>query len=186
MRKQFLFIIAILLVSFTVTAQTTKSKTTQQKAKPVAKKTTIKTKQSSTIGSTGWSAEEKTVFLDACIKEMNWSKDSSAMYCSCMLSKIEKLYPTAIASEKMTQEKALELAKECLTGGEPSRWTAKERTEFATQCEATASKSLGADKAKSYCSCMLVKIEKQFPNPVDVAEMTQETVSRWAEECRKQ
>lgn len=188
MRKQFLFLLSAFLLTASLHAQSSKAKPKAAPSKPklVAKKTTSGTKQYAATTAAGWSTEEKTVFFNACIKELNWSKDSSTRYCNCMLAKIEKLYPSAKESENLTQEKAVELAKACLASEVgSSNWGAKERTEFSKQCEAVATKNVGADKAKSYCDCMLVKIEKEFPNPADVSQMKQETVAKWAEECNK-
>lgn len=188
MRKQFLFLLGVLVLSVTVQAQSSKSKpkATQTKAKPVAKKTGS-AKQYAAIKTTGWPEDERTVFFDACIKELNWSKDSATRYCNCMLAKIEKIYPTAAESENLTQEKAVELAKECLAAEtKSSGWGAKERNEFTTECETAAAKNIGAEKAKTYCACMLVKVEREFPNPADISKMKQESVMKWAEECNKQ
>ena len=188
MKKVCLLLTGIFLLFITTHAQTSKGKPAKPKATSVRKKVTG-TKQSkpSTTINAGWTTPEREYFIEACLKELTWSKDSSTRYCNCMLQKIENLYPSAAASDKLSDEEALAMAKDCIAFGMSSTsWGANERTEFIKQCEASASKGAGAEKAKAYCACMLPKVEKACPNPNDLVKMTQETVVKLAEECAKQ
>ena len=183
MKKLHLLSICFLLLASTVQAQSSKAK---QKAAP-AKKTTVAKQMSSSAKKAGWSAAEKEVFFDACLKELTWSKDSSTRYCNCMLEKIEKIYPSATDAVKLTQDKAVELATDCFaTEIKQTTWSESQRTEFVKQCEASAAKNVGAEKAKAYCDCMQPKIEKEFPNPADLTKLTNEIVTRLAADCSKQ
>lgn len=67
--------------------------------------------------SDGWSKENQENFMTTCVDKAKASMGESKAtnYCSCMLTKIEELYPNAEEVSKLTMEKTTELAKECLS-----------------------------------------------------------------------
>ena len=74
------------------------------------------TKKKNSDYATGWTTAEKQQFLDNCAPAaMNngLSERQANAYCSCMQEKLEKLYPVAEESAKMSNSKMNELAKEC-------------------------------------------------------------------------
>jgi hypothetical protein len=58
-----------------------------------------------------------------------------------------------------------------------SRWSYKDRDEFVSNCVSTASEGMSIDSAKYYCYCMLATLEKEFPDPADVASISQADLS---------
>ncbi|MGC4103591.1 hypothetical protein [Ferruginibacter sp.] len=129
----------------------------------------------------GWMPKDRTDFINDCIKtaKPNLGEDTARNYCYCMQSKIEKKYPSPDELEQVTAEtlQTPEWKKEindCLSS--TSNWTNKDRSDFYNDCVKTAQDNLGADKAKSYCSCMLVKIEKKYPDAADLSKITEETL----------
>ena len=62
----------------------------------------------------------------------------------------------------------------CLT---ESHWDTKNREAFLSDCVNSAKANLGDGKAKSYCECMLFKVEQHYPNPQDVKELTHEKLT---------
>ena len=125
----------------------------------------------------GWPSKERSTFIIECIgtAKKNMSTDSARFYCYCMQEKMEAKYPDIADANKIT---AKELAsaewvkeiKSCIGG----TWTKSEREEFVTSCINSAKASLGETKAKSYCECMMFKIEKLYPKADDAAKITAE------------
>ncbi len=63
-----------------------------------------------------------------------------------------------------------------------SKWGEAERKAFMEDC--VKSTGLSAEAGKSYCSCMLEKIIKQYPDPLTVEkELKQDVLLAWAKEC---
>lgn len=83
----------------------------------------------------------------------------------------------------MTQEKATELATACFgeTRKAGSPWPVGERASFLKECRDKTGKKSGT--AKTYCNCMLAKIEKAYPNPLDAEKMAPEELNAWAKDC---
>ena len=103
------------------------------------------------------------------------SEDSARFYCYCMEEKVEKKYPNIQDAAKLTKEdmESPEWKKEinsCLQG----TWGSKDRNDFVSSCVESAKAGVGAEKAKTYCECMLFKIEQQYPNPNDATKLTAE------------
>lgn len=177
-----------LFVSFSLfaDAQVAKPKATT-KTRTVSKvvKKAPATKNKATVNEPSqWSEADRETFIASCQAEIDWSQDSSARYCACMLGKIEKRYPKPADAEKLTSEKALELAKECIVQlSTTPGWGEKEKGEFMRECEKAAKANLGEAKAKTYCSCMMEKIQKEFPNAADVEKLKSEQIDKWAVEC---
>jgi hypothetical protein len=65
-------------------------------------------------------------------------------------------------------------------------WAKSEREKFVSDCVSEAQKSISNSEAKSYCACMLPKIEAKYPSYADANTKTQElTTDAWKEEIRK-
>lgn len=67
--------------------------------------------------------------------------------------------------------------------GSKSNWTPKERKEFVDAC--IPNTKMTEANGRAYCSCMLEKIEKKYPDPATLErEFKKEDVEPWAKECR--
>lgn len=64
----------------------------------------------------GWSSSEKETFMSTCVDKAKagMGEAGAKNYCSCMLGKIEEIYPNAADAGKLDQAKMTDLAKECL------------------------------------------------------------------------
>lgn len=130
----------------------------------------------------GWTSTDRSDFIGDCIKtaKVNLGEDSARTYCYCMQEKLEKKYPIAAdaakvtAADMSTPEWKKEI-KDCLTI--TSTWPSQERNNFLTTCINSAQAGLGEQKAKSYCECMLYKIEKKYPSPAEAATITAEVMA---------
>lgn len=130
----------------------------------------------------GWPSSERADFIRECIKtaKVNMGEDSARSYCYCMQEKVEKKYPTIEAAGKITSADMQSPGwqkdiKDCIASS--GTWPTIERKAFITECVKSATAGgLTEDKAKSYCSCMLFKIEKKFPNAADAGSITEETL----------
>jgi hypothetical protein len=58
--------------------------------------------------------------------------------------------------------------------GEPQKkgWPSVERKGFITECIKSAKVSMSEDSARSYCFCMLEKVEKKYPTIEEAAKIT--------------
>ncbi|MEO6611710.1 MAG: hypothetical protein ABIT05_02215 [Chitinophagaceae bacterium] len=128
----------------------------------------------------GWPSVERYGFLSECIKSAmaGMSEDSARFYCWCMQEKVEKKYPTVEEAAKLTAEEmdSPEWKKEvnaCLGG----TWNSADRSDFLNSCIESAKGSLGAEKSKTYCECMLFKVEQRFPNSADATKLTTEKLN---------
>ena len=129
----------------------------------------------------GWPSAERTAFISECVKtaKANMSEDSARSYCYCMQEKVEKKYPTIEEASKITaadmqSEVWQKEIRNCMTSN--SQWTSVDRSGFVTECVNAAKGNMTEQKAKSYCECMLFKVEKKYPNPTDAGEITDETM----------
>lgn len=70
----------------------------------------------STGYSSGWAAKEKETFMSTCVDKAKdgMGETQAKNYCSCMLGKIEEMYPNAADATNLDQAKMTTLAKECL------------------------------------------------------------------------
>src|SRR5687767_4901523 len=125
----------------------------------------------------GWPSSERNAFITECIgtAKKNMSADSARFYCYCMQEKIEAKYPDTADANKITETElsSPEWVKEirsCIGG----TWTKIDHEEFVTSCVNSAKASLGETKAKSYCECMMFKIEKIYPNANDAGKLSAE------------
>ena len=182
-----LFAMVFFTTSFVNAQSTSRERGKLQHQKSVsAQKTSFEgvknTSQSS--GTISWSAEDQKIFMNSCVEALDWSQDSAKQYCSCMMEKIAKIYPNSSDANQLNEAKTLELAKQCIADMNiRSQWTKVDRKEFMDNCVPKAAESLGRQKAETYCSCALVKAEKQYPNPSDVSNVKQEQLNKWAKEC---
>jgi hypothetical protein len=64
-------------------------------------------------------------------------------------------------------------------------WSSAQKDEFVKTCTSAATGGMGEAKAKDYCNCMLPKVEKKYPNPNDAGKMSNEDMTKMAEECLK-
>jgi hypothetical protein len=129
----------------------------------------------------GWTKEEKTEFITACIgtAKSNMSTDSARRYCICMQENVEAKYPVSADASKLTSEDLTspewkKLIQGCLSG----HWSDEDRKAFMTSCVDVAKNTLGEGKAKSYCECMLYKVEKKYPNSADAAKLNEEELAK--------
>lgn len=68
------------------------------------------------MGGGGWTNAERTTFMSECEKGAinELGADGAEFYCSCMLGKIEYLYPNAEDAQEMTIKAMTDLAKDCM------------------------------------------------------------------------
>lgn len=129
----------------------------------------------------GWPSIERYSFISECIKEAKsgMSEDSARFYCYCMQERVETKYPTIEQAAKITEADMQSEAwqkdiKSCLGGF----WGTSEREAFLTECMETAKKAVvSEEKSKTYCECMLFKVEIKYPNPIDAGILTPEKLN---------
>lgn len=74
-------------------------------------------KENKTAGfASGWASSEKEMFMGTCVDKAKagMGETQAKNYCSCMLGKIEEMYPNATDATNLDQAKMTTLAKECL------------------------------------------------------------------------
>ncbi len=60
-----------------------------------------------------------------------------------------------------------------------TEWSSKDITDFTSSCEREAIRAgLENVKAVSYCNCMQVKMQKQYPNVKDAAKVSKEDLEK--------
>lgn len=128
-----------------------------------------------------WPSSERVDFIKECINSAKdaMSEDSARQYCYCMQEKVEAKYPSIDDAAKLSAEdlQTPEWKKQindCLTS---SLWSTKDREEFLEDCIDSAKEHLEEAKAKSYCECMLFKVEQRYPNPDNTSELTSEKLN---------
>jgi len=124
----------------------------------------------------GWPSSERYSFITECIgtAKKNMSIDSARYYCYCMQEKMEAKYPDVADAGKVTADEfsSPEWKKEIKSCF--GTWAKKDREEFVTSCVNSAKGSLGEVKAKNYCECMSLKVEKLYPDADNAAKLTTE------------
>lgn len=65
-------------------------------------------------GSDSWPDAEKEAFMTECVKGMDEPGVDAEDYCSCMLDKVVKEYPTPEEAAKITMEWMMKEAQGCL------------------------------------------------------------------------
>jgi hypothetical protein len=71
------------------------------------------------------------------------------------------------------------------TGTQSAGWDQTNQTAFMDKCVEGSTASMGADKAKSYCSCMLDKIQARYPVADSAASMQMNDMMEMAKDCIK-
>jgi hypothetical protein len=129
----------------------------------------------------GWASSERASFISECTRtaKASMSEDSARHYCYCMEEMMEIKYPNSGDAGKITKEELQspewkKLINNCLT---ESHWNTKNRESFLSDCVNSAKTNLGDTKAKSYCECMLFKVEQHYPNPQDAGKLTPEVLA---------
>lgn len=116
----------------------------------------------------GWSVNDRRDFFYSCVEEAahNFSRDTARYYCFCMQAAMETRFPKIEDAAKVNADElnspAFEAnARECIMG----KWPAAEKEAFMKDCVQSAFENL-KDTAKSqvYCSCMMFKLEKKYPD----------------------
>ena len=65
-------------------------------------------------------------------------------------------------------------------------WTETDKQTFLGGCLQGAKKDMDSAKAKRYCSCMLEKLQKRYPDPSDIKYVKSDTaVYSFANDCLK-
>ncbi len=129
----------------------------------------------------GWPSIERYSFISECIREAKagYSEDTARFYCYCMQERVETKYPgieeaAKISEADMQSETWKKDIRSCLGGF----WGTSEREAFLTECMGSAQKAgVSEEKSKTYCECMLYKVEIKFPNPIDAGELTEEKLN---------
>ncbi len=140
-----------------------------------------KTLAQETVEKKGWPPVERYAFLRECIKEAKsgMSEDSARFYCYCMQERIEKKYPAIEEAAKITDadmrsDEWKKEVKNCLYGF----WGTTEREAFLNECISSAQKAnMSAERSRSYCECMLFKVEMKYPDPLKAGELTAEKLA---------
>jgi hypothetical protein len=70
-------------------------------------------------------------------------------------------------------------------GKAKSSWSKEEKDSFTTNCVNGATAGMGADKAKSYCDCMLGKIEEKYPKAAEAGNLDVNSMTEMAKDCLK-
>ena len=105
------------------------------------------------------------------------SEDSARAYCYCMQFKIEAKFPTIEEAGKITAADmdSPEWKKEIRSCLGTATWDSANRADFVSECITEAKKNIGEQKAKTYCECMLFKVEMKYPNAGDAGKLTEAT-----------
>ena len=66
-------------------------------------------------------------------------------------------------------------------------WSSGDKETFLKTCTDGATSSMGAQKAKDYCECMLPKIQKRYPTVAEANKITtaDAEMTKMAEDCYK-
>lgn len=143
-------------------------------------------KTTANTGNSGWTENDKTTFLKACVGSFDENNTALAnQICPCVLGKLEKEYPSySDANTKGGEEAGKRLAIQCkdeISGTDDhnnnsgvSSWPQSERDAFKTNCEKNAiAGGSSSTVAQSYCACMLIKMENLYPNVEDAGKLTE-------------
>jgi hypothetical protein len=126
----------------------------------------------------GWPSSERYAFITSCIgtAKATMSEDSARAYCYCMQFKIEVKFPTIEEAGKITAADmdSPEWKKEIKNCLGTATWDSANRANFVSECIIEATKNIGEQKAKTYCECMMFKVESKYPSMTDAAKLTQE------------
>lgn len=152
--------------------------------------------------STGnWSPADKQRALKECMEGVGDQVDESSArnFCSCVLEKTMKKYPSyekadAMATEAEGQAWSQECKAELTNNGNDNNnnnnganWSRTDENRFMSDCEGTARQNVGAQRAREYCDCMLQKVKKIFSSYVEadrgLLQMPKEELDAMVNEC---
>lgn len=133
------------------------------------------TKAQTTDLSNNWTNTDRTDFIRECIKSasVNMSLDSAKSYCNCMLPKVETKYPKIEDAGKLNADILASPEWQKMINDCMQSWTSKDKNDFIRECIATATESLGAEKASFYCNCMQIKVEVKYPTVGEAGKITE-------------
>ena len=120
------------------------------------------------VSKAGWSMSDRKDFFYACEEEAShvFSRDTARYYCFCMQESMESRFPNIADASKVNADdlKSPEMeaaARDCITG----KWPTAEKEAFMKDCVQSAFENLkDTAKAGVYCSCMMFKLEKKYPD----------------------
>ncbi len=128
-----------------------------------------------------WSYKDRTDFIRSCTEtaQASISLDSAKFYCYCMLGKMEKKFPEpekalTVTEEEMNSPEWKKMARDCIG----QNWSNEYRNGFMYSCIESAKPNIGEEDARSYCECMMFKIENKLPNSADADKISAETLQQ--------
>ena len=62
-------------------------------------------------------------------------------------------------------------------------WPKESRDDYMKSCVQGAEAQMGKDKAKTYCSCTLDKMQTKYPNPIDALSIDMQALMELAKDC---
>lgn len=145
----------------------------------------------------GWTKTEKDSFMKSCTDKLDGTEGINAeAYCSCMLTKIMKKYPSPTDALNIDQDWMKSEATKCLGSTEKddkkkpkkkkqsknATWAKEYQDNFLTTC-IESSKGEASIDGPSYCNCMLEKIMVKYPNPNNLEEMDEDWMVKEAAKC---
>jgi len=126
-----------------------------------------------------WKTTDRVPFITECVKaaKAGMSEDSAKFYCYCMLVKLEVKYPDPndaglITEETLNSPEFKKMINDCLGG----YWKTEDRNDFMSSCIGAAKDGMGEEKARSYCECMMFKIEYRYPSYSEANKITKQTL----------
>lgn len=127
-----------------------------------------------------WTYKDRDDFISNCVTAASggMSIDSAKHYCYCMMSILEKSYPdpkqvVELSDNDLSSPEWKAKIRACL--GLP--WPASFRANFMENCVGAAKAHLGEADARSYCDCMMYKVQLIYPNYVEADQISQETLA---------
>lgn len=140
-----------------------------------------------------WTKKYRQQFLIGCIEKAQETINSveAEKYCNCMAEKVQQKYPDeSNVNAGLTQDEIEIMRSECLEGKKvnvtSSIWSSADMQEFLNSCASKMRGSLGADKAKEYCNCLIKKVVIQSPEVNSTEKITQTQLAGWGTDCLKQ
>lgn len=137
--------------------------------------------QSAMAQESKWSYKDRTDFILSCAEAANasMSLDSAKFYCYCMLGKMEIKFPDPAQALTVTEadlEKPewKKMVRDCIG----QNWSNEYRNGFMSSCVESAKPNLSEEDARSYCECMMFKIENKLPNSADADKISAETLQQ--------
>jgi hypothetical protein len=127
----------------------------------------------------GWTQKYRDEFRKSCVNSAKAiGEDSARRYCACMMAKLEVMLPDQRNADKLTaadmeKPEMKQMIKDCLN----MKWQEKDRNTFRASCEKSAA-TLGAEKAKKYCNCMLEKLEAKFATAEEADKITADDLAK--------